>query len=331
MGDPYARHRPAWQELEQLLHIVADHGVGSLTFEQTERLGVTYRLATAHLARYRQDGRDPQIVAYLNELAIRAHGVIYRPTRQRIDPLGFVRQRFPRTFRETWRYQAAAWLLTLSAGLVTFAAVSANGELAYSLIPPFFLPRDALHAILLDPAAQDAMLTHGRDQGVGEKSAFASFLMVHNARIGLLAFVSGALAAVPPVLLLLLNGVVLGAFTAVFWGDAGLHPLYLPWILPHGVTELLAVHVAAAAGLYLGAGVIDPGRLPRRDALRLRARVALRLAMGTLPMFVAAGLIESFLRQSHLPPWARLTFAALTAVGWIAYLGFAGRRRDVPA
>jgi uncharacterized membrane protein SpoIIM required for sporulation len=329
MGDPYARHRPAWQELEQLLLQTHTRGLASLTFDQTERLGVTYRLATAHLARYRQQGRDPQIVSYLNDLAIRAHGTLYRPTRERLDPVGFFRERFPATFRSTWRYQAAAWTLTLSAGLVTFAAVALDRELAYSLIPPFFLPRDALHAIMLDPAAQEAMLTYGQDQGAGEKSFFASFLMVNNTRVGLMAFVSGALAGVPTIALLLLNGVVLGAFFAVFWVDGGLHPLFLPWILPHGVTELLAVHVAAAAGLYLGAGVVDPGRLPRRDALRLRARVALRLAIGTLPMFVLAGLVESFLRQSHLPTWARLTFAALTVVGWIAYLGFAGRRRDV--
>lgn len=328
MGDPYTRHRATWQELERLVSQVQKRGPRSLSFEQTERLGVTYRLATAHLARYREEGRDPQIVAYLNDLAIRAHGVIYRPTRDRLDPWGFFRHRFPVTFRATWRYQVAAWAGMLAAAAIAFGAVQADRELAYSLISPLFYPRDALHALMLDPAAQDALLTYGRDEATGQKAFFAAFLVRNNTKIGLLAFVSGGLAGVPTVFLILINGVMLGAFSSIFWMDGGFHPLFLPWILPHGVTELLAVNVACAAGLYIGAGVLDPGRLPRRDALRLRARTALRLALGTIPMFLAAGLIESFLRQSHLAPGWRLVFAGATALMWILYLGFVGRRDE---
>ena len=328
MGDPYTRHRPIWEELEQLVARVHRHGLGSLSFDQTERLGVTYRLVTAHLARYRQEGRDPQIVDYLNELAIRAHGILYRPTRDRLDPWGFLRHRFPRTFRATWRYQATAWVLMLAAAAVSFAAIQADRELAYSLISPLFYPRDALHALMLDPAAQDALLTSGREQGVGEKAFFASWLMRHNLRVGLLAFLSGVLACVPTVILILYNGIMLGAFSSIFWTDGGLHPLFLPWLLPHGVTELLAINIACAAGLYVGVGVLDPGRLPRRDAIRLRAGTALGLVLGTLPMFVLAGLIEGFLRQSSLPPSWRLVFAGVTAVLWALYLGGVGRRDE---
>ncbi len=328
MGDPYARYRPVWQELENLVALATSKGIGSLTFAETERLGATYRLVTAHLARYRQEGRDPQIVAYLNDLAIRAHGVIYRPTRDRLDPVGFFKRGFPRVFRETGRYQAAAWALMLAAGVIAFVAVQLDRELAYSLVPNAMYPRDALHTLILDPTAQEGLLTSGREEGSAVKSLFASFLMTNNTRVGLLAFVSGILAGVPTVLLILYNGIILGAFTSVFVSGSGIHPLFLPWILPHGVTELLAINIASAAGLYIGAGVLDPGRLPRLDAIRLRARVALRLMLGTVPMFIAAGLIESFIRQSELPPWFRLVFAAATAVFWVVYLGWAGRKAD---
>jgi uncharacterized membrane protein SpoIIM required for sporulation len=326
MGDPYASLRTTWNELEDLVRRAGDQGVGSLSFEQTERLGATYRLVTAHLARLRQEARDPEIVQYLNDLAIRAHGVIYRPTRDRLDPLGFFVRRFPRTFRDTGRYQAIAAGLMLAAAIVAFGAVQVDRELAYTLVPPGLYPRDSLHTLILDPHAQDVLLTHGRDQGVGEKAAFASFLMTNNTRVGLLAFVTGVIAMVPTVFLILYNGLMLGAFASVFFGDGGFHPLFLAWLLPHGITELLAINICSAAGLYIGMGVIDPGRLPRRDAIRLRAQVALRLALGTIPMFVAAGLIESFLRQSSWPPLPRLAFAAATVALWIAYLGFAGRK-----
>ncbi len=327
MGDPYQKHRPVWNELERLLARAGSRGLGTLDFEETERLGATYRLVTAHLARHRQDARDPDIIAYLNDLAIRAHGTLYRPTRDRIDPVGFYLRRFPRTFRATWRYQLAVWVLMTVSAIVCFTAVQVDPELVYSLVPAGFYPRDALHALMLDPAAQDALLTHGRGEAAGGKALFASELMVHNTKVGLLAFVSGVLAGVPTVLLVIYNGIILGSFSSVFYGDEGLNPLFLPWLLPHGVTELLAIHIAAAAGLYMGVGVIDPGRLPRADAIRLRTRVALRLMMGTVPMFVAAGLIESFLRQSHLGSGWRLAFALVTAILWTAYLGWAGRSR----
>ncbi len=328
MGDPYRRDRSTWNELEELVRRASARGVSSLSFSETERLGETYRLVTAHLSRYRQEGRDPQIVSYLNDLAIRAHGLIYRPTRQRLDPLGFVRRTFPRTVRLTWRYQAVVWAVTLAAAAVAFTAVALDRERAYTLIPSGFYPREMLHALLVDPGAQDALLTSGRGQGAGEKSAFAAYLMTHNTRIGLLAFVSGVLAGVPTILLCLYNGIMLGAFAAVFTGAEGLHPLFLPWILPHGVTELEAIALSATAGLYIGAGVIDPGRLPRGDAVRQRARVALVLMLGAAPMFVAAGLVESFLRQSHLPPWFRLLFAGATAALWLGYFVLGGRRGD---
>jgi len=328
MGDPYASLRPTWNELEQLVRKADAQGVGSLRFAETERLGATYRLVTAHLARLRQEARDPEIVQYLNDLAIRAHGVIYRPTRDRLDPLGFFVRRFPQTFRETGRYQAVAAGLLIAAALVAFGAVQVDRELAYTLVPQGLYPRDALHTLILDPHAQDVLLTHGRDQGVGEKAFFASFLMTNNTKVGLLAFVTGVMAMVPTVLLILYNGLMLGAFASVFFGDGGFHPLFWPWLLPHGVTELLAINICSAAGLYVGMGVIDPGRLPRRDAIVLRARVALRLALGTVPMFIAAGFIESFLRQSSWPPLPRLAFAVGTVLLWVAYLGFAGRRRD---
>ena len=136
MGDPYHKHRGVWNELERLLARARSEGVSSLGFEETERLGASYRLVTAHLARYRQEARDPDIVAYLNDLAIRGHGLIYRPTRDRIDLAGFFRRRFPRTFRATWRYQLTVWALMLGAGAVAFIAVQIDGELAYSLVTP---------------------------------------------------------------------------------------------------------------------------------------------------------------------------------------------------
>ena len=50
--------------------------------------------------------------------------------------------------------------------------------------------------------------------------------------------------------------------------------LFFSLILPHGMLELTAVFLAAAAGLRLGWTVIDPGPRPRGQALAEEGRSA---------------------------------------------------------
>ena len=76
-----------------------------------------------------------------------------------------------------------------------------------------------------------------------------------------------AAVVIPVFYLLFSNGVMLGAMSALYH-SRGMALDWWGWILPHGVTELLAIVLCGAAGLVQGQAVVFPGRrtrLPGRD------------------------------------------------------------------
>jgi uncharacterized membrane protein SpoIIM required for sporulation len=66
-------------------------------------------------------------------------------------------------------------------------------------------------------------------------------------------------------------------------------------VVGHGVLELTAIWIAAAAGLLLGLAIVVPGDLSRGEALVLRGRVAVRMIGMAVVLLAIAGLIEGFL------------------------------------
>jgi uncharacterized membrane protein SpoIIM required for sporulation len=144
--------------------------------------------------------------------------------------------------------------------------------------------------------------------------------------VSLLAFAVGFAGGVPSALLVFANGLVLGAFAALYH-SRGLSVELWAWLLPHGVTELSAVVLCGGAGLALGQALVFPGRRDRRAALARRGREAAVLVVGAVAMLFIAALVEGIFRQRvHSVP-VRYAVAAAFAVGWALYFSRAGRRR----
>jgi uncharacterized membrane protein SpoIIM required for sporulation len=119
----------------------------------------------------------------------------------------------------------------------------------------------------------------------------------------------------------LYNGVILGALSAVFFRDP--FPVdYLAWILPHGVPELIALCLCAAAGLMLGVATAAPGRRGRAEALRDAMRPVVLMLGIAAPLFGVAALTESFLRESALGTGVRFAVAGAWIVATIAFLAW---------
>jgi uncharacterized membrane protein SpoIIM required for sporulation len=149
--------------------------------------------------------------------------------------------------------------------------------------------------------------------------------------VGILALATGVLAAVPTIVLMLVNGMILGVFAAIHQ-EAGIYSEMWAWILPHGITEIGAIILCGGVGLMFGKAVVRPGAMSRDEALLQAGREAALVCCGVAGMLVLAALIESYIRQSNLSTGARLTFAASTALFWAAYIAngmyreyFAGR------
>jgi uncharacterized membrane protein SpoIIM required for sporulation len=165
---------------------------------------------------------------------------------------------------------------------------------------------------------------HG--DGAGMLTTFATFLFTHNAGVGMLCASLGFAGAVPTLLLLFGNGVILGAFSALY-EQRGLGLELWAWLLPHGVTELLAVTLCGAAGLAIGESVLFPGRHTRLANLALQGRGAGVIVIGCVLLFLIAGLIEGIFRQVVHDFWIRWLVAVATALFWAVYFTRSGRER----
>ena len=314
--------RAGWERLSDLLDRADRAGLTALSPVELEALGSLYRQAATHLARARTDGRDPDLVEFLNGLVGRAHGRLYGGRTKARFRLGhFFGAELPRTFRRHIGYIALSVGISLITAAVAYVAVCSDDRWARAM-----LPQGA--AVIKDfaqskkPAGEyfaDAATSIG---GGG----FSSFLMINNIQVALKAFAFGITAGIGTLFVLVMNGLMLGAFLGI-GAVAGRLTDLVAVVTPHGVVELSAIFIAGGAGLMLGHAIIDPGDRLRRDAIVYASREAVKLAVGTVPMFVCAGLIEGLISPQYeglfASNTARIAFGWLMGGIWFLYL-FAG-------
>jgi len=332
--DDQAPTEPAATELarfEQRLRECERLSPKGLPFDALQDLGRLYRRHSVALARARERGDDPEAIRTLNALCVRAYTHLAPSVPTGVQEAS--RQgRWLRAVAGTWRPQVLAWALLAIGVALGLGLAGQDPRAIHSLMPSGLgYSEDRLDRLVATPAARAAFFER-EETATGQNLLFGSMLFANNTRVGLLAFASGILAAIPTALLTVYNGIVLGAFSWIFFRDPW--PIeFFAWILPHGIPEFTAIALCAAAGLVLGGAVLVPGRKGRRHALREAIDPALLLVGCSIPMFVLAALIESFVRESALETAPRLAVAALMGALVAGLLVTAGRsaRRVAPA
>lgn len=310
-----------WRELARIVAKVESGGVRSLSDREVARLPGLYRQTLAALSAARAISLDRNLLDYLNGLAARGFFAVYGTRYRLFESLAtFFGVHFPRTFRRHVFHFAAAMLSMALGVLVGYAVTRADPERYFSFISP------ALAGGRTPSSTPEQLRDILYKRGEGFLETFAAFLFSHNASVGMLCFTLGAAAGIPVVVLLLINGMTLGAMTAIH-AQKGLALDWWGWILPHGVTELSAIGLCGAAGLALGQALLFPGELSRRDALVAKGKESGTLVGGAIAMLFVAGLVEGIFRQTVVELDRRLEFAAALALLWILYFLLAGRRR----
>jgi uncharacterized membrane protein SpoIIM required for sporulation len=161
-----------------------------------------------------------------------------------------------------------------------------------------------------DPPAE------GRDYDAAEATAFSASVMFNNIGVALLAFAGGVAFALPTVLSLFYNGLILGTLGGIAVG-AGHGVAFLRLISSHGPLEISCIVAGGIAGLRMGWALIRPGARRRVVALQAQARPAVEIAAGTAPWLVVCGLCEGFLTGPSLPVAVQAGIgAALFALFW---------------
>jgi uncharacterized membrane protein SpoIIM required for sporulation len=310
----FEKAQPVWDELSALLDKAKRVGARGLSAEELARLDRLYRLSTIHLAQVRLRTTNQALVERLNRLVARAHSFIYVAPRQ--NPLSrfahFYAVGFARAVARTWRFHMVSFLLFAAGALLAYWGARNDHITAYALLgDDIRLPGASAEQL-------QNVLRSNREWTGTEKFQFASMLLTHNTKVGFSAFALGIFCGIPTVFLMLMNGGLLGAFAAVHHAR-GVETEMWAWILVHGVTELTAIILCGGAGFMLGMAVLRPRYATRAQSLLIAGREALRIALGVVPMFILAGIIESYVRQSQLPVTARLIFACATAIFWASY------------
>ncbi len=313
----------SWRELESLVSRCEKRGPRSLSAKELARLPVLYRAALSSLSVARGISLDRALQSYLESLTARAYFVVYRPKERAMKAfVEFFWYTFPqavRHYRRPLQLATAIFVAGASTGYLMTLHDDAN----------FYTFVNANLAGGRGPSSSAESLKetlYSEESKNGNLATFAAYLFKNNATIGLLAFALGGLAGIPVFLLLFNNGLMLGAFAAIH-AEKGLSVDLWGWLLPHGVTEILAIVLCGAGGLGIARGILFPKDLGRVDALKVEGRSAGAIALGSIALFVLAGLLEGFFRQMVQDIYVRYAVAMATAFLWAWYFGRCGRGR----
>ncbi len=312
--------RGAWERLDDLVKR-AQKGLGALSDDEIQELGALYRRTSADLARaqtrYATTTAGRELVRSLNDLVLRAHAQVYSaPAPEVSNALDFAFYGFPATFRRHWRAIFLAAVFMFGPALIAYVTVVFDSQ--YTTL---FVPEQVVKEV--QERAKKKLVTgwggNTNFEGVVKSPEISSYIMVNNIKVTLNSVVLGLTAGIGTFIVLLYNGLLLGALAGVATNEK-VDLLFWAVILPHGILELTAICIAGGAGLLLARAIYAPGDLPRRDALKIVGGEAARLMMGVAMMLVVAGLIEGFITPQPLSPVLKITFAMMTAVAMILYL-----------
>ena len=307
------RKREAWEAFHALATQVERSGVARLASHEIPAFAARYREVAADLARARTYGVDPRVVEYLERVVSAGHNALYRARGRRPTPLlRYLVRDFPAAVVQSWAYVAAAFVLFAVPAAVGYGLIRSHPEVQDELVSPVMVRRAR------EAAANQAEGVGYAESPRDELPLIASAIISNNIRIGFWAFVGGFLAGLPTVLVLVMNGLSLGAGFGLFvnYHAGG----YLgTFVAGHGILELTAIFIAGGAGFRLAGALLIPRDRTRRDALVVEGRIAARMIGAVVTLLAIAGTIEGLLSASDAAAGFKYATSALSAVFLVIY------------
>lgn len=318
IGAFVARRKPSWEALAAVLDHLAARKV---TLSELEQLELLSRRAAADLAHAQSFFPGTEAHRYLNQLCSRAYAAVYRDAGSSWARLRrFYAVDFPRTVRAELPLVGLSTFVFLVGLVAGVAALAFNPEAAQLLVPQEqrdFVARGELWT--------NSALSHTTP------SELATSIFLNNLSVCLRAFAFGITFGLGTVVILAFNGVFIGAVVTHCLQN-GVGPGILEFMCAHGPVELSVIMLSGAAGLALAQAMVAPGELPRAEALRLRGRAAVTLALGCAPVLVGIGIVEGFVSPGALFPLpAKLAIGAVTGAAFWSWLLRSGQGLGAPS
>lgn len=256
-----------------------------------DQLSSCYIELTDDLAYARTFYPRSKTVEYLNNLCAKFYRQLYKNKKEsRTRIWSFWQYELPYLFRRYHRYLLYAFLI-----FILFAGVgvlSAQGD------------QNFIRTVLGDHYVNMTLenIKNGDPFGVYRtNSELPMFLYIayNNIKVAFLAYVLGISGGIFTVLLLMNNGIMIGAFEAFFF-QRGMGWDSVLTVFIHGTIELSVLIVAGCAGLVLGSSLLFPKTYSRGQSLLRGGRDALKIAFGLVPFFILAAFFEGFVTRHYL-------------------------------
>lgn len=302
------QNRNQWKQLEQAMEEVTKSGRAKSP-EQFEQFFSSYQKTSYHLSYCQTYYPNEEITVYLNELVGKAHALLYRnQVTSSYQIKKFFGQTFIRLLTEQWKFIVLALILFMVGAIGGFIAILNNPLNLYTILPMEI-------ASGIDPGQL------GKNLGNVDSAIVSTEIMTNNMKVALLAFASGITFGIGTVYLLIYNGIIIGALAALFWHHEKFYEFWA-FIVPHGIIELTAIFIAGGAGLLMGYRLFVPGPYSRIYQLKKQSLRSVQLLLGTMPLFIIAGIIEGYITPSPISLEWKYGIALITLFALLFYIGW---------
>lgn len=292
-----------WESLNTTLKKIKSKGYKSLDSAELHNLYTNYNIVCWNLSYSQTYFPNTDTTAYLNNLTTIAHGYIYTTkTSYFQNVLNFYLVKFPYLIRKHYKVILVSSIIFLISTIFSYFMTAINNEFASA-----FIPKELVKSINFN---NDKMW----NQTIASTSIFTN-----NIKVGFSTFATGITFGIGTIYILATNGYMLGSIGGLAYNQ---NITYKFWslILPHGFIELFCIFICSGAGLLIGYSLISPGKYTRKTSLILSSKISIQLVLGSIPLFIIAGLIEGYFTPLQIDPIYKYIFAFSTIIFIIFYI-----------
>lgn len=244
-------------------------------------------------------------ILYLNNLAAKAFQKIYKTKREDTNRfVHFWKIEVPLIVYEYRRYVLYAFIIFLS--FVSIGALSAAYDDSFVRL---ILGDSYVNMSLENIEAGDPVAVYKSGSNWG------SFIGItlNNLYVGIKSFIYGVFGGLGTGLVMLYNGIMVGAFQYFFYKEGVLwESVRGIWI--HGSMEIFAIVIEGAAGLILGASILFPKTYSRMTSFKMGVKNGVKILISTFPFTIAAGFLEGYVTRysNTMPNWLSVGIILIT-------------------
>lgn len=296
------QNKKKWQEFESVL---------DGQYQDPEKLNELFVQITDDLSYARTFYPNRSVRVYLNGLAQRIFFRIYKSRRSPIKRIGqFWLDELPQLVYESKREFLLAFVVFLLAFGIGVLSSAMDSAFVNTILGDAYVDMTIQNIESGDPmAVYKQRGKFGMSLGITANNLWVSFL----------TFVMGVFFSIGSIVIMIQNGIMVGAFQ-YFFIEKGLFWESFLTIWIHGTLEISAIIIAGAAGITMGKGLVFPGTYTRAQAFQRSARRGVKIMIGIAPIIIMAGFIEGYLtRHTATPDFIRGLFILVCFLFIIIY------------